>query len=498
MGLNLADCVAIPARLFPDREALVLGTYRLTFAQLQEQVHAAAGFLRAAGLGRGDRVVLLLPNTPHFPQLYFGILHAGGVVVPLNPQHTAAELRHIFADCQPAHILVWEEASDAAVSARDAVAPGARLTVVSPSVIADVLFDAEPSPVPEDTQPDDLAVIPYTGAYSGRLMGAQLTHFNLFQNSQVVGTRLLNYSEKDRCLAVLPLFHSFGQCVMMSTALLAGACVVLMPRFDAVKVLELIPEEKITVVGFVPTMFHFLLNAKIDPIPDLSSIRLVLAGGSTMPFEYFSAFRERFGHTILEGYGLTETSPVVSYNMSEATNRPGSVGLPLWGSEVRVVDEAGAFLPAGAIGEIVVRGHNVMKGYLNQPEANAHTLRDGWLYTGDWGCLDADGYVYLKGLKKDMLIRAGLNVYPREIECVLEAHPAVREAAVIGVPDPVRGEEPKAFIVAEGAADGLEKELVAWCREQLASYKCPRSFVFRASLPRDSQGCLDKAALRDS
>lgn len=506
MGLNVADSVELPARQFPERNAIVDGDFVLTYAQFRGYVQKVSACLHRTGLQPGDRAVLLLPNTPQFPLVYYGILHAGGVAVPLNPLLTVRELAYIFTDCRPSHIFVWEAFAETARSARDSGAPEASLTVVEAGMEpgdsgTDHSFVAEmaqsgPGREMAQTNPDDVAVIMYTGAYGGVPMGAQLTHFNLFQNAQTVAGRLLHYTPDDKCLVALPLFHSFGQVVMMNAALLAGACLVLMPRFDAGKALELIARERITVVAFVPTMVHFLLAYKADPPPDLSSLRLALAGGATMPFEFFDAFKARFGHTLLEGYGLTETSPVVSFNMSVEANRPGSVGLPLWGCAVQVVDEAGRTLPPGEVGEVLVRGHNVMKGYLNQSEATAAAIKNGWLHTGDWGCLDADGYLYLKGLKKDMLIRAGLNVYPREIERVLESHPRVKEAAVIGIPDRARGEEVAAFVLAGRPSEDLEKDLKNWCQGQLAGYKCPRYFYFLDLMPRDEHGNLDKRMLR--
>ena len=508
MGLNLADCVELPARQYPDRPALVLDPVRLTFAQLREQVRRVSGYLKRCGLEPGDRVVLLLPNVPQFPVAYYGILHAGGIAVPVNPFQTPRELAYLFADCATRHIIVWEDMADAARAARAEAVPAARIAIVRQGAATDAdeqeddfgreVALSHPAAHMAETNPDDVAVIAYTGAYAGRPMGAELTHFNLFQNAQIVATRMLHYTPEDRCLVALPLFHSFGQCVMMNTALLSGACMVLMPRFDATKVLEAIPAERITIVGFVPTMYQFLLAAKCDPPPDLSSLRIALAGGSTIAVDTLDAFKARFGHIILEGYGLTETSPVVSFNRTEATNRPGSVGLPIWGCEIRIVDSEGNSLPAGETGEVIVRGHNVMKGYLNQPETTARTIREGWLHTGDWGALDEDGYLFLKGLKKDMLIRAGLNVYPREIELVLEEHPRVQEAAVVGVPDRVRGEEPRAFVVPREATADMEKDLKAWCRERLAGYKCPRAFAICPALPRLPDGRIDKATLREN
>jgi len=504
MGLNLADCVAIPARQYPDRQAVALGVYTLTYAQLFDQVRRVASYLLGAGMTAGDRVAILLPNTPHFPMAYFGVLYAGGVAVPMNPFQTTRELTYLLTDCAATYVIVWEEVAETARASILQCVPQARLLIVraQPDPAGaddDFLSDVQqcaPATAMALTNPDDVAVLAYTGAYAGRPMAAQLSHFNLFQNAQTVGARMLEYTPEDRCLAALPLFHSFGQCVMMNATLLAGARMVLMPRFDATKALEIIERARITVVGFVPTMYQFLLATKDDAPADLSSLRHALSGGSTMPLETLSAFKARFGQTILEGYGLTETSPVVSFNYCEATNRPGSVGLPIWGCEVQVVDACGTRLPAGEIGEVLVRGHNVMKGYLNQPETTARTIQQGWLHTGDWGYLDEDGYLYLKGLKKDMLIRAGLNVYPREIEVVLEEHPSVAEAAVIGLPDRVRGEEPHAFVVLRHREDDMEKVLKNWCRERLSGYKCPRSIVLCEALPRNEGGDIDKVVLR--
>ena len=506
MALNIAECVTLPAKYTPNAEAIVLDETRLTFKALLDKVKRVAAVLHREGLQRGDRVVLILPNTPHFPIIYYGVLYAGGIAVPLNPLQTPRELAHLFGDAEPTTVFVWADLFDPVLEAVETATCSPKLVVVEPdlnpvtpshglSFLTEMARKATMPPMAE-TSPDDIAVIIYTAAYYGKPLGAQLTHFNVFQNARTVGTDLIKYRPGDRSLLALPLFHSFGQCVLMNGGLLAGACLVFMPRFEPAKFFEIIEREKVTIVGLVPTMYQFLLSAKATADPDLSSLRHVLAGGGTLPQELVAAFRDRFGFTILEGYGLTETSPVVSFNMSHEANRPGSVGVPLWGCDVRIVDEDGAPVPTGETGEIVVRGHNVMAGYLNQPEITAKAIRDGWLHTGDWGALDEDGYIYLKGLKKDMLIRAGLNVYPREIELVLEEHPDVKEAAVIGVPDKMRGEEARAFVVTSLPMDDADKTLKKFCREQLAGYKCPRSIEVIDTLPRREDGTLDKDALR--
>lgn len=507
MALNIAECVTLQARRDPDAVAIVLDDVQLSFGALLHSAQRVAAFLHRAGLKRGDHVAILLPNTPHFPIIYYGILYAGGVAVPMNPLQTPREYRYLFGDANPTFLFVW---ADLAAPVMEALSPDdaeralivveSDQTPLSPPMGRSFLSElSKPAPVPAmaETNPDDVAVIMYTAGYRGKPLGAQLTHFNVFQNALSVGTRLLHFTEHDRCLCALPLFHSFGQCVMMNAALLAGACLVLVPRFDATRVLEVVEREKLTVMALVPTMYQFLLGTKATFTPDLSSLRHVLVGGAPLSVETVEAFKARFGFTILEGYGLTETSPVVSFNMSVEDNRPGSVGVPLWGCEVRVVDEAGQPVPPGVTGEVVVRGHNVMKGYLGHPEITAQTIVDGWLHTGDWGSLDEDGYIYLKGLKKDMLIRAGLNVYPREIEMVLEEHPLVKEAGVIGIPDTVRGEEVQVFVVATEVPDDLEKQLKQHCRAFLAGYKCPRNFEIIDVLPRKEDGTIDKVALRN-
>ncbi len=507
MALNVAECITLPAQQSPEAVALVFESIRLTFGSLLEQVQRVAAFLERSGLQPGDRVALLLPNTPHFPIIYYGVLYAGGIAVPLNPMQTAGELNYLLQDATPQLVFVWSDLADVVTRATEGLTSIPDLVVVETDLVTVVpesgysflteMARADTKPAMAETTPDDVAVIMYTAAYNGRPLGAQLTHYNIFQNAYTAGHRLLKFTPEDCSLGVLPLFHSFGQIVLMNAVLLAGSSLVLMARFDATRVFELIEKERVTVIGLVPTMYHFLLGTKTNLQPDLSSLRHVLAGGAMLSQDLVVAFRERFGHTILEGYGLTETSPVVSFNMSMEANRPGSMGLPLWGCNVRAVDEAGNTLPPGETGELLVRGHNVMKGYLNQPEVTEKAIVDGWFHTGDRGYLDKDGYLYFQGLKKDMFIRAGLNVYPREIERVLEEHPQVAEAAVIGVADVVRGAEGQAFVVLSSELDDAEKELKRYCRELMAGYKCPRAIVFLASLPRRNDGRIDKDALRE-
>jgi len=359
-----------------------------------------------------------------------------------------------------------------------------------------LLMSGAPEAPMAETQPNDTAVILYTSAMGGKALGAELTHFNLHNNAHVISRDVLKYYPDDVCMGALPLFHSFGQTCMMNAAFVSQCSVVLVPRFDAHRVCEVIVRDKITLLAMVPTMFHFIVNYKKDDALDFSSLRVAIAGGAPLPRGLAQDFERRFGKPILEGYGLTETSPVVAFNRDAETNRPGSVGTAIPGTEVRIERPDGSAAPQGEIGEIVIRGNNVMKRYRNAPEATADTLRGGWLHTGDLGHIDTDDFIYISGLKKDMVIRAGMNVYPREVEMGFSEHPDVAEVAVLGMPDAIRGQEVKAFIVLRDGATCTDRDLGNWWRERFAAYKCPKRFEFVAQLPHKVDGTIDKAALR--
>ena len=506
MALNLAECLERPATVSPQQTAAVMVSVRLSYRELAAAAKRVANVLTAKGIGRGDKVALMLPNTPHFPIVYYGILYAGATAVPLNLALRRREIEYQLDDSGAKALFVWQDLAEEAVHAFDLADQCLHLIQVEPAPqparhaagesFTALLDGASPTFDMMQTQPEETAVIMYTSAITGNLRGAELSHFNLFMNALVVKDYVLFYTPADVCIATLPLFHSFGQTTMMNAAFLSGCKVVFMPRFDAGKLLEVIPREQVSILAMVPTMYHYVVHYRREQSFDLSSLRLAVTGGSAMPVALAREFEERFGSTVLEGYGLTETSPVVSFNPSVAENKPGSIGKPVWGCRVAILREDGSFAEVNEPGELVVRGHNVMKGYHNKPEATAQSLYNDWFRTGDLARIDNDGYIFLTGLKKDMLLRAGMNVYPREIEDVLVAHPAIAEAAVVGMPDPVRGEEVKACVVPHPGKDPSEKELLAYCKEQLASYKCPRKLVILDALPRDPQGKVDKHALR--
>jgi len=508
MSLNLAECIAWTAETSPDNTALVIGKVSMTYAELFSAVKRVSNLLDRKGYGQGDRIALMLPNVPQFVIAYHGILHRGCTVVPANPMLRARELRHYFETAEVKAAFVWHECMpEAAKAAALCASPPLLISVESGFVpepplegesFLSLMAEAEPVGETAFTQPHDLAAIQFTSATEGTPRGAMLTHFNLWHNAWISSEKVFRYFPEDVCLAVLPFFHTFGQTTMMNAALLSGSRVVLVPRFEAGKILETVEREGVTLLAMVPTMFHMLVAQKGTDTADISSLRAVITGGAPMPRELAAAFHDRYGMEILEGYGLTETSPVVAFNVSQETNRPGSVGQAIYGCRVRVLRDDDSVADPEEVGEVVVRGPNVMQGYLKDPEGTAAAFHDGWLRTGDYGYLDRDGYLFLTGLKKDMLLRAGMNVYPRELEKIILEFPGVAEAGVVGMPDPLRGEEALAYVVPESGTELDERALAQHCREQMASYKCPRRFVIVGSLPKTADGDVDKDQLRNA
>lgn len=505
MSLNLAECVELSANISPDKTAISFEGTELSYAALAGLIRRMANVFRDKGIGRGDRVALMLPNTPHFPIAYHGVLYAGATVVPLNPLLKPAELAYQLQNCGAKALVFWRDVMPDVVAGVELAGTAPQLIVVEPGMVPDtpetgesfaaLVGQASASCPLARTQPEDTAVILYTAATGGWPRGAELTHFNLFQNAQSITQRVLHYNPEDVCLSVLPFFHSFGQTTMMNAAFLSQSKIIPMPRFDVGKAFEIVATEGVTLLAMVPTMFQLALQYRQEETFDLSSLRAWVSGGAKLPQALSAAITARFGITLLEGYGLTETSPVVAFNSSVATNRAGTVGRPIWGCQVRIERPDGSEAETGETGEILVSGHNVMKGYLNDPDATVETIHDGWLHTGDLGFLDVEGYLTLTGLKKDMIIRAGLNVYPREVERILEEHSDVAEAAVVGIADEVRGEEVKAYVVLRNATLS-DKDLAAWFRTRATSYKCPRRIEILEKLPRDADGRVQKDILR--
>ena len=461
--LSLATILETSARDLPDKAAIVQGPARISYRELDARAQAVAADLAGRGIGPGDIVALACPNVPAFPAFYFGVLKAGATVLPVSILLKRDEMAYLLND-SGAKALVCHEGSaelplgEVGRAAFDD-APACRHFIEADAPVAEASFDTV------QRGPDEVAVVLYTSGTTGRPKGAMLTHSNLLMNAEIC-VELGEVRPEDVVLVALPLFHVFGQVVQMLAAFRKAATVVLAPRFEPGLCLGLMESEKVTLFSGVPTMLWALLTypdaEKHDLAAIAASLRQVTVGGASTPVEILRGFETKFDVTVLEGYGLSETSPGVSFNRRDRERKVGSVGLPVWGVEVQVVDPEDNPVPVGEPGEVVVRGHCVMKGYLGRPEETAETLRGGWFHTGDIGRFDEDGYLYIVDRLKEMIIRGGFNVYPREVEELLATHPEISLAAVVGVPDEQYGEEVKAFVVPAAGASPEPEAIVAW------------------------------------
>jgi len=486
MPTNLAQLLTDAAAKHGARPALKLDDQSITYEALNEGAARVAGLLKQRGVAPGDRVGIMLPNIPYFVMVYYGILRAGGVVVPMNVLLKRREVGFYLSDSQAKQLFTWHEFAESG-HAGGAEAGTEIITVAAGEF--DRLLAAAPLEITDAPRdPLDTAVIIYTSGTTGTPKGAELTHNNLLENCLRGVTELIDQTEHDVNLGALPLFHSYGQTSGMNGTIRAGGCLTLMQRFEPGKALEIIERDGVTILDGVPTIFHALLNHPQRERYDVSSVRVCCSGGAAMPVEVMRAFERAFGCVILEGYGLTESTAVASFNHVDREHKPGSIGTPIRDVDMKVVDGHDNDLPPGEVGEIVMRGHNVMKGYHNRPEATAEAMKGGWLHTGDLARVDEDGYFFIVDRKKDMIIRGGYNVYPREIEEVLYEHPAVLEAAVIGVPDTVFGEEVAASIVLRSGANASTDEIREFVKDRVAAYKYPRHIWFADALPKGSTG----------
>ncbi len=506
----------------PDRLAVIAGPTRLTYAQLAAAANQIANGLRARGIQPGDHVALSCPNVAYFPMAFFGILKAGAVVVPLNVLLKPREIAYHLNDCDAKALLCFEglpelpmaqmaqaalpEASRCATLAVMPVNPAAPPDL--PGALAlGALMAGQPATCDlPPVNPFDTALMLYTSGTTGQPKGAELTHWQLILNFIHVRDVLLptldvRLEAEFKVLSTAPLFHATALIAQFGVVMYAGGTSVLLPRFDPKQTIETMIQERINSWAAVPTMYWALLNyvneRDIDVSPIAETLGVANVGAAPMPVELMRAFSEKFKTRVLEGYGMSETG-VLSYNQITKPPKPGTVGQPLMGIEIRIHDESDQPLPPGAVGEIVVRGHCVMKGYYKRPEATAEVLRNGWFHTGDLGFIDEEGYLTIVDRKKDLIIRGGYNVYPREIEEVMMTHPAVSLVTVIGVPDERLGEEVKAYVVRKPGATTTEDALREWCREQMAAYKYPRLIEFRSELPIGPTGKVLKRALREA
>jgi long-chain acyl-CoA synthetase len=487
--MNLASVLTDSTERDPDHVALRLDDMEVSYGLLDEGSARLAAVLADRGVEPGDRVGIMLPNVPYFAVCYYGVLRAGGVVVPMNVLLKRREVAFYLGDSGAKLMFAFDGfADDAKAGAEEA---GAECIVVKPGEFEKLLADVEPRREVADRAPDDTAVILYTSGTTGTPKGAELTHDNLKTNCEITRD-MFGIGADVVTLGALPLFHSFGQTCSMNATLAAGGTLSLIPRFDPGKALEIIERDKINLFQGVPTMYSALLHQEGRDKFDTSTLELCVSGGSAMPVELMRGFEDAFGCKILEGYGLSESSPVASFNRPDRERKPGSIGIPIEGVEMKVVDDDGNDVEQGEVGEIVIRGHNVMKGYWNKPDETGDTLIDGWLHTGDMAKIDEDGYFFIVDRKKDLIIRGGYNVYPREIEEVLYEHPAVREAAVIGVKDDKLGEEVGAAVALKDGEQASERELRDFVKEQVAAYKYPRRVWFVDDLPKGPTGKILK------
>ena len=515
---SLASLLENSATTYADREAVVLGDVRLTYAQVDGAANQVANLLVSRGIRPGDKVAISCPNLPFFPIVYYGILKAGASVVPLNVLLKGREVAYHLADSEAKAYFCFQGTPELAIGAEGhagfeqtdgcehffmiTVDPAAASPIEGTETLGQAMGAQPPTFDTVEVSDDDTAVILYTSGTTGQPKGAELRHSNMLSNA-LAGEALFGADENnpDTYLCVLPLFHSFGQTVIMNGAFAYGGTVVMLPRFEADPALQTMVKEKVSFFAGVPTMYWGLLGALDDSGVDVAEIaanlRVAAAGGSALPVEVHKEFERRFGVTILEGYGLSETSPVASFSPYGEEVRVGSIGVPIPGVEMKLISpEPGEWSDAdGEIGEIAIKGPNIMKGYYNRPDATEEAIHDGWFRSGDLGRKDEDGYYYIVDRSKDMIIRGGYNVYPREIEEVLISHPGVSLAAVIGVPHESHGEEIKAVVIRTKDAELTEDELIAWGKDQMAGYKYPRIVEFVDELPMTATGKILKREL---
>ncbi len=490
---NFALQLSAAAADDPDRPAVQLDDRVLTYADLHAAAASAAGLLRARGVGPGDRVGMQLPNVPYFPIVYFGALALGAVVVPMNPLLKDREVAYHLSDSGARLMVGWREFEDAGRGGSEDA--GAEFIAVAPGEFEQLLGEVQPDREIADRADDDPAVIIYTSGTTGTPKGATLMHTNVSVGA-LVARDLVDAGPDSVTLGTLPLFHVFGMTSIMNVTVVAHGLLTLVPRFDPGKVLEVIERDRVTTFGGVPTMYSALLHHPDRERHDVSSLNLCVSGGAALPVEVLRGFDEAFGAKVLEGYGLSETTGMASFNMPDRERKPGSIGVPVGGTEIRLLDDDDNVVPPGEPGELSMRGPFVMKGYWDRKDATREVMRGGWFHTGDIATVDEDGYYFIVDRKKDLIIRGGYNVYPREVEEVLYGHPAVREAAVIGVPHESLGEEVGAAISLKQGERASPEELRDYIKQKVAAYKYPRLIWLVDELPKGATGKVLKREIK--
>ena len=521
MGLNLASCLLNSAARYGDQLAIVCDDRSYTYSELDRWSAKIAEVLLAHGMKKGNHVLLLAPNVPEFTAVYYAVLRIGGVVVPVNTLFLVNEVADLLEHSGAKFMVVWHTLAEKGAAAFEQIETCRSLFYIgtdrenlSPALFSDesqqsrqsrFLLDELVGDMPGtvdcyQTSPDDTATILYTSGTTGKSKGVELSHFNLFSNAYYTKeTKILDIKPQSVTVAVLPLFHTFGQTAIQNASVMAGAKILMVPQFEPRRALSEMEKHRATHLAAVPTMYNLLLQTQRRYQYDVSSLLVAVSGGASMPVVIHHEFEELFHLKINEGYGLSETSPIACMTPAfGALNKPGSIGPEFYGAEVRIVREDGTFADVGEPGELVIRGHNIMKGYYKDPTATeAAFLNGGWFRSGDIAKMDADGYFYIVDRAKDVIIRGGMNIYPREVEEVLHHHPAVWEAAVVGIPDGTLSESVVAFVALVPEATVTAQELQKYCRDRLALYKCPKRIEFVERLPKNSTGKIMKRALRE-
>ena len=512
--LNLSVLLEATANSSPDAPAFTFGDTTMTYSQINGAANQVANGLISQGIGRGDKVALSCFNLPYFPIIYFGIMKAGATVVPLSVLLKKDEIAYHLKDSEAKAYFCFVGSPDLPMlqmghKGFSEVDTCTQLYAITPKptdaspidgipTMGSLMAGQSPHLEAAMTGADDTAVIIYTSGTTGRPKGAELTHSNLFCNA-VLSADLFNAKNDDVLLCVLPLFHIFAMTCLMNAGVYRCCHIILLPRFEAADVFGLMQKHNVTVFAGVPTMYWGLNSYDGDEFDFKkisANLRLAVSGGASLPIKVLEDFEAKFNVPILEGYGMSEGSPIVTFNRTDIKRVPGSVGKPVWGVSVKVVDDEGNEVPIGERGELVYKGHNVMKGYYKKPDANAKTLRNGWLHSGDVAIQDEEGYFYIVDRTKDMIIRGGLNVYPREVEETMMKHQAVSLVAVIGIPDVRMGEEIKAYVVLKDGKTAEPKEIQEWTKDHLAAYKYPREIEIVDSLPMSATGKILKKELR--
>jgi long-chain acyl-CoA synthetase len=498
--MNLVELAEQNYTRFGERVSMIFEDRGYTNLEMLRLSKKLANGLKDLGVGPGDKVVVMLLNCPEVLISYQGILRAGGIIVPVLFLLGQREITHIVRNSESVAVITSKDLLDRIDKNRDAIETLKHVIVVEdeniPGTIRfwDLVGGCSEGTIPIQIREDDLAVILYTAGTTGTPKGVMLNHRNLYANA-VSCSSMVDVNPEDVALAVLPLSHSYGLTVM-NTGYLFGNKAVMMRWFDTEETFRLIERYKVTGFAGVPAMFAMMLNSPEADKYDLSSLERCACGSAPLPVEILRGFQEKFDCTIREGYGLSEAAPVVSGHYPNRPQKPGSIGQPIPGVEVKLVDKKNRSVPPGQIGELLVKGPTVSPGYYKLPEETAGTFRKGWLYTGDMARMDEEGYLYIVERKKDLIIRGGFNIYPRDVEEVLYEHSAVMDAAVIGVPDPVMGEEVKAFVVLRDGQSASEQHIIDHCQEQLGKYKCPRCVEFIDTMPRNPIGKILRKELR--